>query len=168
VNVGRGSVVDEEAVADALEENRLGGYAADVFAMEDWALPGHRAEIPPRLPRHPRALSTPHLGSAVTGTRRAMSLTAARQVRQALGAQVPERTAGTSPTAAQLNQARPAVIRHPALGDDIGAVPGSSGRRSDRTVNEIAWYQPHSRSKSSAPSAPAASTRPSHVPSARS
>ena len=37
---------DAEAVADALEENRLGGYAADVFAMEDWALPGHPAEIP--------------------------------------------------------------------------------------------------------------------------
>ena len=90
VNVGRGSVVDEEAVADALEENRLGGYAADVFAMEDWALPGRPAEIPLRLLRHPRTLFTPHLGSAVTGTRRAMSLTAARQVRQALGGQRPD------------------------------------------------------------------------------
>ena len=90
VNVGRGSVVDEEAVADALEENRLGGYAADVFAMEDWALPGHPAEIPARLLRHPRTLFTPHLGSAVTGVRRTMSLTAARQVRQALGGQRPD------------------------------------------------------------------------------
>jgi phosphonate dehydrogenase len=90
VNVGRGSVVDEEAVADALEENRLGGYAADVFAMEDWALPGRPAEIPPRLLHHPRTLFTPHLGSAVTGIRRAMSLTAARQVRQALGGQRPD------------------------------------------------------------------------------
>jgi phosphonate dehydrogenase len=90
VNVGRGSVVDEEAVADALEENRLGGYAADVFAMEDWALPGHPAEIPARLLHHPRTLFTPHLGSAVTGVRRTMSLTAARQVRQALGGQRPD------------------------------------------------------------------------------
>jgi phosphonate dehydrogenase len=90
VNVGRGSVVDEEAVADALEENRLGGYAADVFAMEDWALPGRPAEIPARLLGHPRTLFTPHLGSAVAGVRRAMSLTAARQVRQALGGQRPD------------------------------------------------------------------------------
>ena len=44
-------MVDEEAVADTLEENRLGGYAADVFAMEDWALPGRPAEIPLRLLR---------------------------------------------------------------------------------------------------------------------
>jgi phosphonate dehydrogenase len=90
VNVGRGSVVDEEAVADTLEENRLGGYAADVFAMEDWALPGHPAAIPARLLHHPRTLFTPHLGSAVTGIRRTMSLTAARQVRQALGGQRPD------------------------------------------------------------------------------
>jgi phosphonate dehydrogenase len=84
VNVGRGSVVDEEAVADALDENRLGGYAADVFAMEDWALPGRPAAIPARLLSHPRTLFTPHLGSAVSDIRRMMSLTAARQVRQAL------------------------------------------------------------------------------------
>jgi phosphonate dehydrogenase len=82
VNVGRGSVVDEEAVADALDEGRLGGYAADVFAMEDWALPGRPAAIPGRLLRHPRTLFTPHLGSAVDDIRRQMSLQAARQVRQ--------------------------------------------------------------------------------------
>jgi phosphonate dehydrogenase len=90
VNVGRGSVVDEQAVADALEQDRLGGYAADVFAMEDWALPGRPAQIPARLLRHPRTLFTPHLGSAVADVRRAMSLTAARQVRQALSGERPD------------------------------------------------------------------------------
>ncbi|MEE9251386.1 MAG: NAD(P)-dependent oxidoreductase, partial [Alphaproteobacteria bacterium] len=39
VNISRGSVVDEQAVADALARGRLGGYAADVFEMEDWARP---------------------------------------------------------------------------------------------------------------------------------
>jgi len=90
VNVGRGSAVDEEAVADALDEDRLGGYAADVFAMEDWALPGRPVAIPARLLSHPRTLFTPHLGSAVSGIRRTMSLTAARQVQQALTGHRPE------------------------------------------------------------------------------
>jgi phosphonate dehydrogenase len=90
VNVGRGSVVDEDAVADALESGLLGGYAADVFAMEDWAAPGHPASIPARLLAQPRALFTPHIGSAVDGVRRQMSLEAARQVRQVLAGQRPD------------------------------------------------------------------------------
>ncbi len=95
VNVGRGSVVDEEAVASALESGRLGGYAADVFALEDWALPGHPAAIPGRLLRHPRTLLTPHLGSAVDDIRRQMSLQAARQIRQALAGQRPDHAVNT-------------------------------------------------------------------------
>jgi phosphonate dehydrogenase len=90
VNVGRGSVVDEDAVADALDAGRLGGYAADVFAMEDWLLPGHPPAIPGRLLRHPRTLFTPHLGSAVDDVRRRMSLQAARQVRQVLEGRRPD------------------------------------------------------------------------------
>ncbi len=90
VNVGRGSVVDEEAVADALESGRLAGFSADVFAMEDWALPGHPASIPARLLAHPRTLFTPHLGSAVDEVRLEMSLAAARQVRQVFDGQRPD------------------------------------------------------------------------------
>jgi phosphonate dehydrogenase len=89
VNVGRGSVVDEQAVLAALRAGRLGGYAADVFAMEDWALPGHPAQIPPGLLSHPRTLFTPHLGSAVDSVRRDMSLAAAHQVEQACAASAP-------------------------------------------------------------------------------
>jgi phosphonate dehydrogenase len=58
--------------------------------MEDWALPGRPTAIPARLLRQPRTLFTPHLGSAVSDTRRLMSLTAARQVRQALGGHRPD------------------------------------------------------------------------------
>jgi phosphonate dehydrogenase len=90
VNVGRGSVVDEGAVAAALDTGRLAGYAADVFEMEDWALPGHPVQIPPGLLSHPRTLFTPHLGSAVDSVRRDMSLAAARQVEQALAGQRPD------------------------------------------------------------------------------
>jgi phosphonate dehydrogenase len=90
VNVGRGSVVDEDAVASALASGQLGGYAADVFAMEDWALPGRPRRIPPELLAHPRTLFTPHLGSAVDGVRRQMSHEAARQVHQVLCGQRPD------------------------------------------------------------------------------
>jgi phosphonate dehydrogenase len=93
VNVGRGSVVDEEAVADALADGRLGGYAADVFAMEDWARPGRPPAIPARLLDCPRTLFTPHLGSAVDDVRRQMSLQSAGQVRQALAGQRPANAA---------------------------------------------------------------------------
>ncbi|MDX6337170.1 MAG: phosphonate dehydrogenase [Streptosporangiaceae bacterium] len=90
VNVGRGSVVDEDAVAAALVSGQLGGYAADVFAMEDWALPDRPRRIPPRLLAHPRTLFTPHLGSAVDAVRRQMSREAARQVHQVLRGEHPD------------------------------------------------------------------------------
>ena len=90
VNVGRGSVIDEDAIADALDSGHLGGYAADVFAMEDWILAGHPAAISDRLLRHPRTLFTPHLGSAVDDVRLQMSLQAARQIRQVLDGDRPD------------------------------------------------------------------------------
>src|SRR4030095_8841342 len=64
VNVGRGSVVDEAAVADALERGALGGYAADVFEMEDWARPDRARVIEARLLSHRLELFTPPLGPA--------------------------------------------------------------------------------------------------------
>jgi phosphonate dehydrogenase len=98
VNVGRGSVIDEDAIATALEAGRLGGYAADVFAMEDWLLPGRPAAIPDRLLHHPRTLFTPHLGSAVDDVRRQMSLQATRQIRQALLGRRPDHAVNQPPS----------------------------------------------------------------------
>ncbi len=80
VNVGRGSVVDENAVADALTAGHLGGYAADVFAFEDWSDERRPRDIPPRLLAHDRTVFTPHLGSAVRDVRRGIELAAARSV----------------------------------------------------------------------------------------
>jgi phosphonate dehydrogenase len=90
VNAGRGSVVDEEAVAAALEAGRLGGYAADVFAFEDQRSTRRPGWIPERLLAHPRTVFTPHLGSAVDEVRRDMGLAAAAQVRQVLAGQRPD------------------------------------------------------------------------------
>ena len=80
VNVSRGSCVDEGAVADALHSDLLGGYAADVFEFEDWILDGRPKDIDPRLMSHPRTLFSPHLGSAVTTTRRDIELAAAEEI----------------------------------------------------------------------------------------
>jgi phosphonate dehydrogenase len=85
VNCGRGSVVDEEAVATSLETGRLAGYAADVFEMEDWGRADRPRSISPRLLAMPDCtLFTPHLGSAVARIRGAIELFAAEQIRQAL------------------------------------------------------------------------------------
>lgn len=89
VNVGRGSVVDETAIADALDAEHLAGYAADVFEMEDWARPGRPKSIEPRLLQHENTLFTPHLGSAVTEVRLQIELAAAGNILQALKGERP-------------------------------------------------------------------------------
>jgi phosphonate dehydrogenase len=90
INVSRGSVVDEESVADALESGHLAGYAADTFEMEDWARGDRPHEINPRLLRHAdRTLFTPHLGSAVASTRRDIELAAANNILAALRGERP-------------------------------------------------------------------------------
>jgi phosphonate dehydrogenase len=89
VNVGRGSTVREADIADALAAGRLGGYAADVFELEDWALAARPRAIDPRLLAHPRTLFTPHLGSAVEHVRRAIELRAAANIVDALEGRAP-------------------------------------------------------------------------------
>lgn len=64
INVGRGSVVDEEALISALASGQLGWAGLDVFEDEP--------NIPQALRDHPRVTVTPHIGSATIETRRAM------------------------------------------------------------------------------------------------
>jgi phosphonate dehydrogenase len=91
VNVGRGSVVDEAAVAAALKGDRLAGYAADVFEFEDWTQRERPAAIPPELlAQRDRTLFTSHMGSAVDAVRRDIALYAARAVVQALRGERPQ------------------------------------------------------------------------------
>jgi phosphonate dehydrogenase len=89
INVGRGSVVNEDAVIDALYSGRLAGYAADVFACEDWRLADRPATIPPRLLAHPATLFTPHLGSAVSRVRIAIEHRAADNIIAVLEGRTP-------------------------------------------------------------------------------
>jgi phosphonate dehydrogenase len=91
INACRGSVVDERAVAIHLASGHLGGYAADVFEMEEWARPDRPRAIPEELlrSRH-NTFFTPHVGSAVDGIRRDIALEAARNILQALAGERPQ------------------------------------------------------------------------------
>lgn len=90
VNIGRGSVVDEEAIAAALKAERLGGYAADVFEFEDWARGDRPPEVAQALLEWPdRTLFTPHLGSAVTSVRRSIEMAAVENIEAALAGKLP-------------------------------------------------------------------------------
>ena len=90
INVSRGSVVDEEAMADALESGHLAGYAADTFEMEDWARRNRPRELNPGLLRlTDRTLFTPHLGSAVASARSDIERSAANNILAALRGERP-------------------------------------------------------------------------------
>ena len=64
VNVGRGSLVDEEALVQAIQDRKIAGAALDVFA--------HEPHVPQQLIDSPHVLLTPHIGSSTTKTRAAM------------------------------------------------------------------------------------------------
>jgi len=65
VNTARGAVMDETALAEALDAGRLWGLGLDVYENEP--------EVHPILRHHPRAVLTPHVGSAEQRWREAMS-----------------------------------------------------------------------------------------------
>jgi phosphonate dehydrogenase len=99
INPARGSLVDEAAVADALETGRLGGYAADVFQCEDWARTDRPAGIDGRLARAgARTVLTPHIGSAVATVRRDIELSAARNILAVLSGGTPDEAANRPPS----------------------------------------------------------------------
>lgn len=90
INTARGSLVDEEAVAAALAEGRLAGYAADVFEMEDWARPDRPSSVSPHLlADRDRTVLTPHIGSAERNARRDAELEMAHSILDYLAGSAP-------------------------------------------------------------------------------
>ena len=106
INVGRGSTVCETSVAQALESGRLGGYAADVFAFEDWRREDRPQCIPPTLLEAPNCLLTSHIGSAVSSVRERMELESAARLLIDLGAVSVAQLNGDCPETASNEQLR--------------------------------------------------------------
>jgi phosphonate dehydrogenase len=85
VNACRGSVVDEQAVVEALRSGQLAGYAADVYEMEEWQRPDRPNGIPKALlDNTAQTFFTPHIGSAVKEVRLEIEREAARNIIEAL------------------------------------------------------------------------------------
>ena len=62
----------------------MGGYAADVYEMEDWLLPDRPREIHPGLTNNARTVLTPHIGSAVRRVRFEIEMRAAENLVRSL------------------------------------------------------------------------------------
>ena len=77
INAARGGIVEEPALAVALEQRKLGGAALDVYETEP--LPGEHP-----LRGTPNLVMTPHLGAATIEAQREVALEIARRVRNAL------------------------------------------------------------------------------------
>ncbi len=69
VNIARGGIVDDAALAVALREGRIAAAGLDVFEGEP--------KVHPDLLTVPNVVLTPHIASATVGTRKAMAMLAA-------------------------------------------------------------------------------------------
>ena len=81
VNTARGPVVDEEALAVALEDGRIFAAGLDVYEREP--------EVHPRLLAAPRTVLLPHVGSASQATRTRMAQLACEGVVAVLAGERP-------------------------------------------------------------------------------
>jgi len=82
INLSRGNLVDEAALAAALRENRIAGAAMDVGRAPD--------QMPsPELARLPNVIATPHVGGLTPQAIEYQSLETVRQVEAIIRGEAP-------------------------------------------------------------------------------
>jgi glyoxylate reductase len=86
VNTARGAVVDEAALARALEKGELFAAGLDVYSAEP--------TVDPNLLAAPRTVLLPHIGSASTQTRTAMAQMASQAICDVLAGRPPANPVG--------------------------------------------------------------------------
>jgi D-3-phosphoglycerate dehydrogenase / 2-oxoglutarate reductase len=82
INLSRGNLVDETALATALRENRIAGAAMDVGRAPD--------QMPsPELAKLPNVIATPHIGGLTPPAIEYQSLETVRQVEKIIAGNIP-------------------------------------------------------------------------------
>ena len=130
VNVSRGGVIDEAALADAIRDGRIGGAALDVFATEP------TTESP--LFDLPEVVVTPHLGASTREAQDKAGDTIAEQVGLALAGEF-------VPFAVNVERGRghrdgPPVPRRWPSGSAASSAPWPrASRNSSRSSTRASW-----------------------------
>ncbi|NQV10759.1 MAG: phosphoglycerate dehydrogenase, partial [Cyanobacteria bacterium] len=121
VNCARGGIVDEQALAEALEAGTIAGAALDVYANEPL-----EADSPLRRVKE-RLILTPHLGASTTEAQENVSIDVAEQIRDVLLG-LPARSAVNIPglTPEVMEQLRPHLQLAETLGLLLSQMAGGS------------------------------------------
>jgi D-3-phosphoglycerate dehydrogenase len=126
INCARGGIVDEEALLEAVEAERLRGAAVDVYSEE----PPQRDELS-ALIEHPKVVATPHIAASTGAAQEKVARRTARQVIAALkGEAVSSPVNGMGLRMAAQPEARPYLH----LADGLGQVASQLGRERLRAL----------------------------------
>jgi D-3-phosphoglycerate dehydrogenase len=124
VNAARGGIVDEEALAQAIDQGIVAGAALDVFVEEP-----PPADHP--LLHNDRVIATPHLGAATAQAQVNVAIDVAEQIRDYLLDGVVKNAVNMpSVSAEQLDEIRPFIV----LGEKLGTF---QGQRCEDRIREL-------------------------------
>lgn len=83
INTARGPIIDEEALLEALDNEKISGFASDVLAVEP-------PDSDQPLLKHPKTLITPHTASLTATTYRNMCVSTVQNTMAVLGGSAPD------------------------------------------------------------------------------
>lgn len=112
INVARGGIIDEQALADAVQSGKVAGAAMDVFTDEP-----PKADNP--LLGDPRIICTPHLGASTAEAQERVALDVAEQIVDVLSGK-PARYAVNAPMLAP--ETLQVVGPYMAVGETLGSI----------------------------------------------